>query len=180
MAHTARTTADSRRAPRGGDLERAFAQYNGELLGTLYHTTGNIEDARDALQEAFVKAWKHRHEVPQVANLKAWIFRIALNTARDMRQTAWRRKRESLPEGELMPATAQLSPEAVAEDRETIARLRSAIGQLRDEEREVFLLRQNGDLTYDEIGESLGIPTGTAKTRMRLAIEKLRVALGEV
>ena len=53
------------------------------------------------------------------------------------------------------------------------------IKQLRAEEREVFLLRQNGDMTYDEIAESLELPTGTVKTRMRLALNKLREVLKE-
>ena len=74
-------------------LEEAFARYQAELLGTLYYLVGNLEDARDALQEAFVKCWRHQDKLGEVQNLKAWIFRIALNTGRDLRETAWRRKR---------------------------------------------------------------------------------------
>src|ERR1700755_1779128 len=91
-------------------LEQAFAQHQAELLGSLFYLVGNLEDARDALQEAFVKCWKHRDEVPDVQNLKAWIFRIALNTGRDLRETAWRRKRQSLPEEDAVVQTNQLSP----------------------------------------------------------------------
>jgi len=46
----------------------------------LYYLVGNIEDARDALQEAFVKCWRSHEKLVEVQNLKAWIFRIALNT----------------------------------------------------------------------------------------------------
>src|SRR5436190_1408963 len=81
-------------------LEEAFARHQGELLGTLYYLVGNLEDARDALQEAFIKCWRHQAEVGQVENLKAWIFRVALNAGRDIRETAWRRKRQALPEDE--------------------------------------------------------------------------------
>src|SRR5262245_64833455 len=77
-------------------LEEAFSRHQGELLGTLYYLVGNLEDARDALQEAFVKCWRHQAEVGQVQNLKAWIFRVALNTGRDIRETAWRRKRQEI------------------------------------------------------------------------------------
>ena len=66
-------------------LEDAFAQYQSELLGTLYYLVGNVEDARDALQESFIKCWRHRDQVAEVRNLKAWIFRISLNTGRDLR-----------------------------------------------------------------------------------------------
>jgi RNA polymerase sigma-70 factor (ECF subfamily) len=57
--------------------------------------------------------------------------------------------------------------------------LREALAQLRQEEQEVFLLRQNGELTYEEIAEMLEVPTGTVKTRMRLALSRLREVLEE-
>ena len=80
------------------------------------------------------------------------------------------RKIEGLP-SEFRGRVGQLHNE-----RET--RLREALWCLRDEEKEVFLLRQNGDMTYEEIGEALNVPTGTVKTRMRLALQRLREALG--
>ena len=69
------------------------------------------EDARDALQETFVKCWRHREQVDEVQNLKAWIFRIALNTGRDMRETAWRRKRQPLPDDGATLAGKQAGPD---------------------------------------------------------------------
>ena len=63
------------------------------------------------------------------------------------------------------------------EDDENVARLRQAILDLRDEEREVFLLRQNGELTYEQIGELRNTPVGTVKTQMRTALTKLRKVL---
>src|SRR5437588_3003667 len=126
---------------RGGALlEAAFAQYQAELLGTLYYLVGNLEDARDALQEAFIKCWRHQAEVGEVENLKAWIFRVALNAGRDIRETAWRRKRQSLPEDESSLASGDCGPVEIVEHDERIARLRAALAQLRTEEQEVFLL----------------------------------------
>ena len=160
-----------------GSLESAFERYQSELLGTLYYMVGNLEDARDALQDTFIKCWRHRDQLPVIDNLKAWIFRIALNTGRDLRQTAWRRKRQPLPEGEIIMASDQPSPESVAERDEQWSLVREALHQLRPEEQEVFLLRQNGHMTYEEIADAIGIPTGTVKTRMRLALTKLRTVL---
>ena len=161
-------------------LEDAFAQYQSELLGTLFYTVGNVEDARDALQEAFVKCWRHRAKVKEVENLKAWIFRIALNTGRDMRSSAWQRRRKSLDGHENMIETTQANPQQALASSEELAQVREAVAELRSEEQEVFLLRQNGDMTYDEIGEALGLPTGTVKTRMRLALTKLRKAVASL
>ncbi|MBP86505.1 MAG: RNA polymerase subunit sigma [Planctomycetaceae bacterium] len=162
-----------------GALENAFAQYQGELLGTLYYLVGNIEDARDALQETFVKCWRHKEKVAEVQNLKAWIFRIAMNTGRDLRQTAWRRKRQGLPDDEGTIESSHVGPEVIAQNNERLERVRDAVRELRSEEQEVFLLRQNGELKYEEIAETVGIPLGTVKTRMRLAITKLRESLAE-
>src|SRR6478752_2631208 len=165
---------------RGGALlEAAFAQYQAELLGTLYYLVGNLEDARDALQEAFIKCWRHQAEVAEVENLKAWIFRVALNAGRDIRETAWRRKRQGLPEDESMLASREQSPIEIIEHDERLTRLRGAMQQLRPEEQEVFLLRQNGELTYEQIAEMLTVPVGTVKTRMRMALGKLREVLEE-
>lgn len=161
-------------------LEDAFARWQGELVGTLYYLVGNVDDARDAVQDAFIKAWKQQHQVAEVQNLKAWIFRIALNTGRDLRESAWRRKRQGLPEDEGSLAGKSRTPIQAMVDSEELAQLRQAIAELRCEEKEVFLLRQNGELTYEEIAEALGIPVGTVKTRMRLAVTKLRAVVTSV
>jgi RNA polymerase sigma-70 factor (ECF subfamily) len=160
-------------------LEDAFAEHQAELLGTLYYLVGNLEDARDALQEAFIKCWRHQSEVGQVQNLKAWVFRVALNAGRDIRSAAWRRKRQGLPDDETNLVSEHDGPSQIVEHDERLARLRQAIGELRAEEQEVFLLRQNGELTYEEIAEMLDVPTGTVKTRMRLAVTRLREVLAE-
>lgn len=166
-------------AAKAPSLEDAFARYQPELLGALVCLVGNVEDARDALQEAFVKCWRNQHLVADVQNLKAWIFRIVLNTGRDVRGTAWRRRRHALPEDEAMLESRQEEPLAVIEAAEEAERIRAAVRQLRPEEQEVFLLRQNAGMTYDEIAEATGIPTGTVKTRMRLALIRLRETLAE-
>ncbi len=172
----------SAKAPNGreaaGPLDEAFARFQDELLGTLYYLVGNSEDARDALQEAFLKCWRHREEVPEVQNLKAWIFRIALNVGRDLRATAWRRRRRPMEEDEAaVLVSSDPPPGADLVRREQLALVRKALLDLRPEEQEVFLLRQNGQMTYEEIAASMSIPLGTVKTRMRLALGKLREAL---
>ena len=179
---TSESKAQPKARPRGASapsLEDAFAQYQSELLGTLFYLVGNLEDARDALQEAFIKCWRNQDKLAEIDNLKAWIFRIALNAGRDIRETAWRRKKQALPEDEAMLTCTREGPETIVEHDERLARLRAAMHQLRPEEQEVFLLRQNGEMTYEEIGEALDRPPGTVKTQMRLALKKLREVLAE-
>ena len=158
-------------------LEEAFSRYQDELLGMLYYLVGNSEDARDTLQETFVKCWRHRRSLAEIENLRAWIFRIALNAGRDMRTTAWRRRRRPLGKAETTLVLNDPGPQAHAARREQLALVRRALRQLRPEEQEVFLLRQNGQMTYGQIAQTIKIPLGTVKTRMRLALTKLREAL---
>lgn len=174
---TARPEADVESRLLARRLEEAFSCYQDELLGMLYYVVGNIEDARDALQETFIKCWKHREGLGEVENLRAWLFRVALNAGRDMRGTAWRRRRQPLEEGGSTLAAATARPDVEAVRNERLAIVRRAIGQLRPEEQEVFLLRQDGQMTYEQIAEAISIPLGTVKTRMRLSLMKLREAM---
>ena len=171
---TARRADDALSAAR---LEEMFTRNQAELLGTLFFLVGNAEDARDALQEAFIKCWRHRDTLDTIENLKAWVFKIALNTGRDLRSGAWRRKRQPLPEDEAMLISHDPSPETHLEHQEQLGLLRRAVRDLRPEEQEVFLLRQNGHLTYEQIAATIDIPVNTVKTRMRLALSKLRLVL---
>jgi len=179
VVEAAGKSQSAERPSRHGTLEEAFACYQSELVGLLYHMLGNAEDARDAYQETFVKCWRHRSQVESVENLKAWIFQIALNTGRDMRQTAYRRHRRALPEDGAEVACHRNNAEAEVEYNEQMKLVREAVSQLRTEEKEVFLLRQNAEMTYEEIAEALHIPSGTVKTRMRLALTRLRASLTE-
>lgn len=162
-----------------GSLADAFALYQSELLGTLYYLVGNLDDARDALQDAFIKCWRNQDKLHEVQNLKAWIFCVALNAGRDVRETAWRRRRQGLPEDEMQLTSREQPPDVILENDERMALLRDALRALRPEEQEIFLLRQNGNLTYEEIAKELNIPPGTVKTRMRLALNHLRQVLAD-
>lgn len=159
-------------------LEAVFRCAHGELLGTLYYVVGNLEDARDVLQEAFLKCWRRRGELGEIADLRAWVFQVAVNAGRDFLRGGWQRRRQPLPEEAPMHSTAPRPDQALL-DREELDRLRQALLRLRPEEREVFLLRQNGALTYEQIAATTALPLGTVKTRMRLALQNLRGLLAD-
>jgi RNA polymerase sigma-70 factor (ECF subfamily) len=165
-------------AAAGADaLIGAFNALRDELISTLLFVLGNREDAHDAAQEAFLKCWGARDQLHQVQNLRAWIFRVGFNTAKDMQRSAWNRRARPLKGEQFMTAGNELAPGQTAERREDLERLRQAILGLREEEKEVFLLRQNGDMTYEQIADLRRCPVGTVKTQMRAALEKLRRVL---
>ncbi len=162
----------------GDALVRAFNDAKGELIGTLVYLLGSHDDAHDAAQETFMKCWRNLDELGQVQNLRAFIFRVAMNTATDIRRSAWRRKAKPMGEEEMYAAPSSSNSE-VLENQEQVHRLRKAIRTLRVEEQEIFLLRQNGEMTYEQIAEIRSVPVGTVKTQMRTALQKLRKILEE-
>jgi RNA polymerase sigma-70 factor (ECF subfamily) len=174
----AKTSADAGgRSGPGDQLVRAFTELRDELVSTLWFLLGNQEDAQDTAQETFIKCWRARDGLAQVKDLRAWIFRVGLNAAKDLHRSAWHRRAKLLRGEEVMLTSKEASPPERLEDQEAVQRLRRAILQLRQEEKEVFLLRQNGDLTYEQIAEIRGSPVGTIKTQMRSALSKLRQQL---
>src|SRR5262249_10521193 len=163
----------------GEAFVRAFNELRTELVSTLYFHLGNLEDAQDAVQEAFLKCWRSRDTLPDVRNLRAWIFRVGLNSAKDLQRNAFRRRVRPLSMAKIPVQPENTSPERTALEREARERLRRALFDLRPDEKEVFLLRQNGCLTYEEIARLRQSPVGTVKTQMRAAIAKLRQVLQE-
>jgi RNA polymerase sigma-70 factor (ECF subfamily) len=168
---------DGKPLPAGDALVRAFNELRDELLSALVFVLGNPEDAKDAAQDAFIKCWNARHQLDGVRNLRAWIFRVCFNTAKDMRRSAWHRKSRPLRAEQYFMAARELAPAQDVERQEAFERIRQAVLGLREEEKEVFLLRQNGELTYEQIAELRGCPVSTVKTQMRTALEKIRKVL---
>jgi RNA polymerase sigma-70 factor, ECF subfamily len=160
-------------------LLQAFADARPELTQTLLRVLGSADDAQDAVQEAFLKCWRHRRRVAEVRNLRAWIFRVGLNTARDLQRNVWRRRARPLAEHVEVGDRARPSPAEQLVHSEALERLRQALGGLRPEERAVFLLRQNSARTYEQIAALRRTPVGTVKTQMRAALHKLRLVLQE-
>ena len=162
-------------------LVTTFNDVRDELVSTLWYMLGNQEDAQDMAQEVFLRCWRTQEQLPEVQNLRAWIFRVGLNAARDLQRSAWKRRVKPLLGAERMPPTEVAAPEMnpglELEERESLQRLRDALLHLRPEEKEVFLLRQNGELTYEQIAEVANRPVGTVKTQMRAALAKLRKVL---
>jgi RNA polymerase sigma-70 factor (ECF subfamily) len=126
-------------------LVRAFNEMKDELISTLIFVLGNRDDAQDAAQDAFIKCWNAREQLPTVVNLRGWIFRVCFNTAKDMQRSAWHRRAKPLNAEQYTMMAKDASPHESLDRKETQARLRRAIlEELREEEKEVFLLRQNG------------------------------------
>lgn len=174
-----RTVAAGSRRRRADD-ERLFATYaeaRADLVRALTQFLGSTDDALDIAQETFLKCWRTRGQLGAIRNLRAWIFRVGLNSARDLLRHHWRRRTLPLEDGSSFCASPAHSPAEETLDREALDRVGAALKHLRPDEREVFLLRQNSSLTYEQIARVRRVPVGTIKTQMRAALLKLRGVL---
>src|SRR5437868_15345796 len=100
------------------DLVRIFNELRDELLSTLLFVLGNREDAKDAAQDSFIKCWNARSQLHEIVNLRAWIFRVAFNTAKDMQRSGWHRRSKPLRAGDYTVAAKEASPENALENND--------------------------------------------------------------
>src|SRR2546421_5708197 len=87
---------DAKADATGAAFVCAFNEVRAELVSTLFFVLGNQEDAQDAAQDAFLKCWRIRQTFAEVRNMRAWIFRVGLNAAKDLQRSAWRRRSRPL------------------------------------------------------------------------------------
>jgi RNA polymerase sigma-70 factor (ECF subfamily) len=163
-------------------FEILYDRHQGALYRYLLRLSHHPETANDLFQEVWSKvvACRERYEVR--AQFKTFLFRIAHNTAMDhfRRDTRTHMKQtvdiEGEP-GETLAASADERPEAQCARQQMSERLREALADLPEEQRNAFLLYEEAGLTLDEIGRITGVPLETAKSRLRYAVAKLKKAL---
>jgi RNA polymerase sigma-70 factor (ECF subfamily) len=161
-------------------LVRTFEEIYNDLLARLFRILRNWEDARDAAQTAFLRCWRWRDRLDNIRDLRSWLFRVGLNAALDLRRQGEVRRAVSLEAlGDTLPTRSGATSIDELLHREELQLLQDALCQLRPAEREVFVLRQDVGLTYDEIAAARNQPVGTVKTLMRTALRRLRERLGE-
>ena len=142
------------------------------------HIVSPDGDAEDAAQEAFVKAYAALSRFRIDAPFRPWLLRIVANEARNRRRSAGRRASLALRVAEdRRPDDAAPSPESAVLADEARRSLLQAINGLRDEDREIIAARYFLDLSEAETAESLGLPRGTAKSRLSRALGRLREQL---
>jgi RNA polymerase sigma-70 factor (ECF subfamily) len=169
---------------------RAFNSLVGRWETPLYafvrRTLGDAEDARDVCQETLVKAHANIRRLRDGEKFKSWIHHIALNLCRDrFRSAKGRAEMVSLDEGgaeeiERSEGLAtSLRLDAVMERANSQDVLATVLGKLPEEQRASILLREYQGFTSEEIGEMMGVPAATVRTRIYYGLRTLRRALDE-
>lgn len=153
-----------------GRYRAQFARYAVRMLG-------NREDAEEALQDAFLRAFRSLAKCDDPARFSSWLFRILANRCRTAGSRRGRREQTFVRDEFALLDASEEHPEDRTAWREEIQR---ALMLLEADQREAFLLKHVEDLGYDEMAELTGIGVSALKMRVKRACERLRALLQEV
>ena len=172
----------TQRAPDPG-LEQQLVAFAPRVYGLLVRITGQTDVAEDLMQEALLRAFRSLDTYRSEGKFRAWIFRIAVNLARDWIRRHPREPATGLDDGSeasaAMPTDTAPGPEARLARSEQTRRVEAALVRLPAADREVLLLRYYGDLPFKEIARITGEPLGTVLARSHRALKKLGECLPE-
>jgi RNA polymerase sigma-70 factor (ECF subfamily) len=168
--------------------EAAFAELVAEHQRMVLHLAMNLlgdrDEALDLSQDVFLRVFRTIRRFRGQSSLRTWIYRIAVNQARN-RHRFWRRRHRAdqvsldahvAAHGEFLSG-GEAGPERVFAQKELAVRLHHALDRLPFDQRTVIVLREIDGLSYEEMAYSLGVAVGTIKSRLTRARQALRLAL---
>lgn len=168
-----------------GDAE-AFGEivcrWQRRIFALAYGMLGREEDARDATQETFLAAFRNLRSFRGEAKVSSWLHRIAVNQCITRQRRAKVRgetslEDETVADGASYSAVARESPARGAESRERTLVVRRAVRALPADLRQVVVMKEFEELTFQEIAEALDLPLSTVKSRLYTALKQLQLRL---
>ena len=162
------------------------AEHQRMVVQLAINLLGDRDEALDLSQEVFLRVFRTIHRFRGHSTLRTWIYRIAVNQARN-KHRFWRRRHRadqvSLDEhvathGEFLSG-GESTPDRVLAQKELAEQLQAALDRLPFDQRTAIVLREVDGLSYEEIAYSLGVAIGTVKSRLTRARQALRLDLRE-
>ena len=162
------------------DFDGIVFQNQKRIYRTLLFLVRDADAAETLTQECFLRAFRMRSTFRGDSGLATWLVRIAVNLAHDhnrsRRWAFWRRLRRTDRIDAIVAADARCSPEQALIESESLRAVRSAVNQLSDRQKTVFLLRFVEDMSLEDISEAMNLEPGTVKSHLHRAIEAVRNA----
>lgn len=164
-------------------LAPLMERHHRRVYRIAYSYLRNADDALDAVQETFVKAYQNAARWHPEAEVTPWLMRIAVNQSIDQYRRSRRRNANETPmetaDSVLQIAIDDLPADRRVQGREIGERISRAVHDLPDTQRSVFVLRHYEDMSLEEIARTLGIQLGTVKSALHRALFRLRDRLGK-
>lgn len=159
-------------------VKALYGQYAAEMQAFLQGVLRDPDGAREALQNTFQRVLESGHTA-HADSIRGWLFRVAFHEAMALRRRQAARER-TLQRfvGRISSSVEEVLPEVELIRAEDVARLRVALTELPADQRHVVEQRIYHEVTFATIAADLKVPLGTVLTRMRLALQKLKIALG--
>ncbi len=153
-----------------------------KIFALCFGMLGREDDARDAAQETFISAYKNVAKFRGDAKVSSWLHRIAVNQCLTTKRKAKRRSEDFIDEEtnedeKVFLAPARLSPANTAEQQERSKLVRNAVVSLPTDLRQVIVMKEFEDMTFQEISETLELPLSTVKSRLYTALKHLKMKL---
>lgn len=155
---------------RAAELERLVRAYGDDLMRISFVCLKDLHLAQDAVQDAFLKAFRRLRDIQDREEpvKKAWLIRIAVNTCRDYRRSAWQRWVDRRIRPEELPETAQAAPEDQTDVLSEVMRLPLPL-------RQVIVMAYYQDMDADAASRALGISRASFYRRLKKARETLKL-----
>jgi RNA polymerase sigma-70 factor (ECF subfamily) len=167
-----RTTRDRLIAGEEGALNEIYDQFSSFVYGLALRVIGDARAAEDVSQDVFVTVWERPGAFdPDRGSLRTWLGTLAHRRAVDHVRREEARRRRAIKDAARPVSTPDVEEMALA--LVTAERVRSALDTLPDEQRRAIHLAYFGGKTYRQVAEVLGIPEGTAKSRLRLGLRRI-------
>ncbi len=162
-------------------------RYKDQITNYIYRFVGEWQECEDLLQETFLRVYRNRHSYRPIAKFSTWLYTIAGNLARSEYRKRKRRQTRSIQsvnrdneEYEIDIPDDTFSPDRDAESAIQDEYIQNALMEIPDVFREVVVLRDVQQLSYDEIAQITGLPLGTVKSRINRGRTKLQALLEDV
>lgn len=188
----ARRLGSRDRAERDAAFATLFERHRQKAFDLAWRVLGDSGLAADAVQEAFLTVYRRGARFEARAQFSSWLYRVVLNQSIDLRRREKRTRTAPLFDGAVVgahstadpdarehPASPWPSPQADASQAEQARIVQQAIARLSPKLAAVVVLRYPQGMAYEEIGEILGLPPGTVRSRLNRAHAALREILGE-
>ena len=171
--------AVSRDSEAFGEIVRRWER---KIFALCFGMLAREDDARDAAQETFIAAYRNLSNFRGEAKVSSWLHRIAVNQCLTVKRRAKTRAEDFLDdetneEERVFVAPAHLLPSRTTEQNERLMIVRQAVSSLPVDLRQVIVMKEFEDMTFQEISETLELPLSTVKSRLYTALKQLRMKL---